>query len=68
MVHNFGERKVGRVDIVVTLDHLQVWGYLAEEIIGLAVSQVAQTKGLADLARGQEFAELESPGIVSRVK
>lgn len=68
MVHDLGEWEVGRVDIVIALDHLQVRGYLAEEIIGLAVSQIAQTKGLADLAGGQEFAELESPDIVSRVE
>lgn len=60
MVHDLGEWEIGRVDIVVTLDHLEVWGYLAKEIIGLAVSQVAQTKGLADFAGSQEFAELKS--------
>lgn len=42
MVHDLRERKVGRVDIVVALDHLQVWGYIAEEVIGLAVGQVSQ--------------------------
>lgn len=68
MVHDLGEREIGRVDIVVPLDHLQVRRYLAEEIIGLAVSQVTQTKGLADLAGGQEFAELKSTSIVSRVE
>lgn len=65
MVHDLREWKIGRVDIVVALDHLQVWSYLAEEIIGLAVSQVAQTKGLANLARGQEFAKLESADSIS---
>lgn len=49
---DLGEREVGGVDVVVALDHLQVWGDLAEELIGLAVGQVAQTEDLADLARG----------------
>jgi hypothetical protein len=58
MVDNLGQRKVGRVDIEIALDHLQVRGYLAEEVIGLAVRQVTETKGLADLAGGEELAEL----------
>jgi hypothetical protein len=58
MVDNLGQGKVGRVDIEIALDHLQVRGYLAEEVIGLAVGQVTETKGLADLAGGEELAEL----------
>lgn len=56
--HDFGKREVGRVDIVVSLDKLQVRCDLAEELKGLAVGQVAQTQNLADLAGGEEFFEL----------
>jgi hypothetical protein len=38
---------------------LQVWGDLAEELIGIAIGEVTQAEDLADLAGGQEFAELE---------
>lgn len=58
MGHNLRESEVGRVNIKVPLDHLQVRGYLAEEIICLAIGQVAQAQGLADLSGRQEFAEL----------
>lgn len=60
MVDNLGEREVRGVDIEITFDHLQVGGYLAEEVIGLAVGQVAQTKDLTDLSGCKELAELAS--------
>lgn len=59
VIYDLGEREVGGVNIVVTLDHLQVWGNLAEELIGIAIGEVSQAEDLADLAGGQEFAELE---------
>jgi hypothetical protein len=58
MVDNLGQGKVGRVDIEIALDHLQVRGDLAKKVIGLAVGQVTETKGLADLAGSEELAEL----------
>lgn len=58
VIHDLGEREVGGVDIVVTLDHLQVWSDLAEELICFAIGQVSQTEDLADLSGCKEFAEL----------
>lgn len=64
MFDDLGEGKVWRINIKVTLDHLQVWGYITEEVIGFAIGQVSQAKGLADLARSQEFAELSSIRVI----
>lgn len=58
MVDNLGEREVRGVDIEVTFDHLQVGGYLAEEVIGLAVGEITQTKDLTDLSGCEELPEL----------
>lgn len=43
MVDDLREGEVRGVDIVVTLDHLQVRGYLAEVFIGFAVGEITQT-------------------------
>lgn len=43
MVDDLREGEVRGVDIVVTLDHLQVWSYLAEVFIGFAVGEITQT-------------------------
>lgn len=59
VINDFGERQVGGVDIVVASDHLQVRRYLAKEVIGLAIGQVAQAENLANLSGRQEFAKLE---------
>lgn len=56
--NDLGEREVGRIDVEITLDQLQIGGDLAEELEGVAIRQVAQTEDLADLAGGEEFAEL----------
>lgn len=58
MGNDLGEREVGRIDVEITLDQLQIGGDLAEEFEGVAIRQVAQTEDLADFARGEEFAEL----------
>lgn len=58
MSHDLGQRQIGRVDIVVSLDELKVRGDLAEELKGLAVGEVAQAENLADFAGGEEFLEL----------
>lgn len=58
VIHDLGEREVGGVDIIVALDHLQVRGDLAEELICFAIGQVSQAEDLADLSWGEEFAEL----------
>jgi hypothetical protein len=52
VIYDLGERKIGGVDIVVALDHLQVWRDLAEEVICIAIGQVTQAEDLADLAGG----------------
>lgn len=52
VIYDLGERKIGGVDIVVALDHLQVWRNLAEEVICVAIGQVTQTQDLANLAGG----------------
>lgn len=59
VVHDLREREVRGVNIVVALDHLQVGGYLAEVLIGLAVGEVSQAEDLADLSGSEELAELE---------
>lgn len=48
--HDFGEGEIGRVDVEVTFDQLQIGSDLAEEFKGVAVGEVAQTQDLADLA------------------
>ena len=55
---DFGEGQVGRLDVVVTLDDLQVRGDLAEEVVGFFVGEVAEAEDLADFAGGEEFFEL----------
>lgn len=65
VIYDLGEREVGRVNIVVALDHLKVRGYLAEELICIAIGQVTQAEDLADLAGGQEFAELAKMDAIS---
>lgn len=68
VIYDLGKRQVGGVDIVVALDHLQVRGDLAEELICIAIGQVTQAEDLADLAGGQEFAELARTGAISWVQ
>ena len=46
--HDFGEREVGRIDIEVPLDQLQVGSDLTEELEGIAICQITQTEYLAD--------------------
>ena len=58
--HDFGERKVGRVDIEVSFDQLQVWGDLPQELESASIGEVAETEDLADLAGRQEFPKLRS--------
>lgn len=58
MGNDFGEREIGRVDIEVALDQLEVWGDLAEEFEGVAVREVAETEDLADFTGSEEFFEL----------
>ena len=58
MINNLREREVGWVDVEIALDHLQVWGDLAKEVIGIAIGQVTQTQDLSNLSRSKEFPKL----------
>jgi hypothetical protein len=59
MCDYFGEGKVRRFDIEVTLDDLQVGRDATQEFIRFPVCDVAEAEDLSDLARRKELLELE---------
>jgi hypothetical protein len=56
---DLGEREVGRFDVEVAFDDLQVRRDAAQEFVRFAVRDVAQAQDLADFAGREEFLELE---------
>lgn len=58
MRHDLLEGQIGRLDVEIPLDDLQVRRYAAEELECLFRRDVSQTQDLADFSGGQEFFEL----------
>lgn len=58
MGNHFREGKVGRLDVEIAFDNLEVGRDGAEVLVRQRGSQVSQTKDLADFAGGEEFLEL----------
>lgn len=58
MSDDFGQRKIGGIDVKVALDELKIGGNLSEEFKGIAIRKVAETQNLADFAWREEFFEL----------
>lgn len=55
---DLGQREVGRLDVKVALDYLQVRRDAAEELVCFAVGNVAEAQDLPYLARREELLEL----------
>ena len=53
MRDNLGECKIWRLHIKVALDNLEIWRYLAEEVVGFFIGQISQAKYLPNLAWSQ---------------
>ena len=53
MRDNLGECKIWRLHIKVALDNLEIWRYLAEEIVGFFIGQIPQAKYLPNFAWSQ---------------
>lgn len=58
MSDDLGEGKVGGLGVEIALDDLEVRGHGAEVVVGLLVSQVAETEDLGDFVGGEELLEL----------
>lgn len=58
MSDNLGKCEVRCFDVEIPFDDLKIRCYLAKEIIGFFVCQIAQAKNLTDLARSKELLEL----------
>jgi hypothetical protein len=54
----FREGEVGRFNVKVAFDNVQVWCYTAEEFVRFFIGYVAQTEDLANLPRGEQLLEL----------
>lgn len=58
MGDHFGQRQVGRIDVEVAFDDLEVRCDGAEVVVCQWGGEVSETENLADFAGGEEFFEL----------
>lgn len=58
MLDDVGYGEGGGLDIVASLDDLEIRTDAAQVLVGLAVGQVTETEGLGDLSRREELLEL----------
>lgn len=59
MLNYFRESEVGGFSVEVALDDLKVGRSCAEEVVGLLVREISETKDLTDLAGREQFLELQ---------